>query len=503
MKVAGLMLRVLGGVWAAVALARAIYYLLYAGLTFSTPLEAYHLESQLVHLAWRVTAGLPLYPENWHFPHVTNIYAPLYFWIVGGLGRLTGVGLDGLFTIGRAMSLGPAVVGSIALGVSAGRRYGRGSGVMACLMSLGVGPLYGFSAMARPDLLAEFLGLLGFLSLGKGSGPRLWLAGLLFVLAALTKQTAGIFLVASVLALVLEGKRSQAMALGLGGLAAIGLAVGILTLAVEPGLARGLISEIGTPINTFFWKQVLGRIARESPALFVIPLMALPIWWNGENDDRRWAVLSLVLMATSLLTSAKLGSDVNYFLNLRLVEGMGTARLFSWGLARAAKGRWTARVALEAFLVAGLLTGQEALFARARASQAFMMDEFHKSPHGKAVLGLYREVYGMAADPKRRILTDSSIVALHQGARAAFVDPFLFRIQVVNNRIVPEGMAYMLDHQHYDLLILTADVSSPTYDDYTFGLPPVLARIARNRYRRVDMQAGLFFFKPNAKVDPL
>ncbi|WZP00008.1 hypothetical protein EP7_001625 [Isosphaeraceae bacterium EP7] len=501
MRIAGLLLRVLGGLWAILALARASYYLIYAGITVTTPLEAYHLEAQFVHLAWRVMAGLPLYPANWHAPHVTNIYGPLYFWVVGGIGRLSGASIDDLFTIGRATSLGATIVGSLAIGIAAGLRYGRGAGVIGCLASLGVAPLYGFSPMVRPDLLAELLGILGFLAMGKGSGPRLWLAGLLLVLAALTKQTAGIFLVTSSLVLALEGQRRPALALGLGGLAAIGTVVGVLTLTAEPELARGLVGEVRTPVNLFMWKQLLWRMAAGGLDLFLIPLMALPLWWQGGGRDRRWAVLTVVLAATSLITSAKLGSDANYFLSLRLAEGMASATLFSWGLGAARKSGPAMGGALVAFVVAGLLTAQGTQLAIAQAAQAAVLQAFYGSPRGKAVLGVYHELYALAADPRRQILTDSGLVALHQKERAPFVDPFLFRIQVVDQRIRPEGIAYMLEHQVYELLILTADVGSPTYDDYTFGLPPLLARVARARYRLVEVQAGLFFFKPNSKAD--
>ncbi len=184
------------GLMVLLGLVRATAFLVYACATLPTPFEAHFLEAKMVHLAWRVRAGLPLYPDWRGFPYVSNFYSPCYFLLVGGLGRAAGAGLDGLFFIGRGVTFAAALLTTAVLGGAVGRRHGRWAGLAAAAVSLGATPMIGFAVMVRSDLMAELLGLVGFLLSGRRS--RRWCAagcGLL-VAAALTKQTAGVFLLA-------------------------------------------------------------------------------------------------------------------------------------------------------------------------------------------------------------------------------------------------------------------------------------------------------------------
>ena len=53
-----------------VALGRALGFLTYVAYQIRTPTEAYDLEAQMVHLAWRVQHGEVLYPAGRDGPHV-------------------------------------------------------------------------------------------------------------------------------------------------------------------------------------------------------------------------------------------------------------------------------------------------------------------------------------------------------------------------------------------------------------------------------------------------
>jgi hypothetical protein len=61
----------LGGI-ASLAALRAVGFLVYAWDRFPLPIEAWHLEAKMVHLAWRAQAGIRLYPPWRDDPHVND-----------------------------------------------------------------------------------------------------------------------------------------------------------------------------------------------------------------------------------------------------------------------------------------------------------------------------------------------------------------------------------------------------------------------------------------------
>jgi hypothetical protein len=71
----------------------------------------------------------------------------------------------------------------------------------------------------------------------------------------------------------------------------------------------------------------------------------------------------------------------------------------------------------------------------------------------------------------------------------------LFRLLVRTRRVEPRQIEQWLESRSYDYLVLTADLYSPMYDDYAFGLPLPLVRQARGRYAQVAYAAGLFIYQ--------
>ena len=78
----------------------------------------------MVHFAWRVQHGVPLYPDWKHYPHVANFYAPLNFVLVGSLGKAFGSDLTGLYLIGRIVTVASVILTSLVLGLAIYRRAG-------------------------------------------------------------------------------------------------------------------------------------------------------------------------------------------------------------------------------------------------------------------------------------------------------------------------------------------------------------------------------------------
>lgn len=487
--VAGLAFAMLG-----LGVARTIIYVIYAVQILPFPLESHQLEAKMVLMAYRAGAGLSLYPEWRDGPYVANFFAPLDFLLVGGIGRLAGADLRGLFLIGRGVSFSAALLEAAVLGGWAWRRYGRAAGIVAATLSFGIRPLDGFSVTTRPDTPAELLGVLGFLlAVSPARGRRAAGVGLL-VLAAFTKQTAAVYLAAAAAALAAEGRRREALhVLGAG----IGTIVGIVvavSLLVEPNFARSLLGEAATPRDVAAWLDLLRRMAVGSPDVLLLPAIGLVLWTRGPDRSPRLAALTVVTAAVALITALKRGSDVNYFLPLRGPEAMAAAAL--WAFARGPGRRSTAAAVALAVAVASVLSGGMVMGIGQAMTQGAV--EFLQEPPGRRTLAAYREAAALAAEPGARMLTDSAFIDLHARERALFGDPWLFRMLVETGRIDPRRLAERVESGYYSVVVTTADLRDPAYDTNAYALPPRLLGPLRRDYELARAEAKFLLYRKKA-----
>jgi hypothetical protein len=91
----------------------------------------------------------------------------------------------------------------------------------------------------------------------------------------------------------------------------------------------------------------------------------------------------------------------------------------------------------------------------------------------------------MAADPEVKLLTDVGVIAVRQGDRAPFVDPWLFRMLEATDRIRVDSHVRRVADRDYDWIISSANLDDPASLFNPFALPLPLIEAARGRYRRV------------------
>jgi len=477
---------------ALLVLARAAGYLVYVYEQLPTPREVGDLESKLVHLAWRVQAGVRIYPPWRDYPHVTNFFSPGYFLVVGLIGSITGAGLQGLFVIGRGVTVACALATAIVLGLVIRRCDGPGAGMIGAIASLGAAPMIGAALMVRPDTMAELLGITGFfLALGRGSRSRL--AGVVILVAAiLTKQTAAIFLIAASVALAVSGRPRQAATMLGAGVMAVGVVVAAVSF-FEPMFAASLLGEGNTPWDFANWASQLLELGAAAPDLLVVPVLGLWIWVSDRPRRTTPVILWLAIFGTGLLTAAKLGSGLNYFLGLRVVEAMAIGAI--WGASRISRSRSPGGLAAVLLVTALSLVPGTILSVR-NAWLSRLDARFYSTTEGKRFLVAQRQFFRLAEDPQVKLLTDSGLLQLHQKERAPFVDPFQFRHMVNSGQIQPDLIQEKLRTESYDLVIATADLYRPEYDASTSGFPEVVARAARAHYVPASRQLGLFIYVP-------
>ncbi len=496
------------------AAVRAGYFLGYAYQSFWTPVEVFHLESKMVYLAWLAQEGRDLYPSWQAGTREPNFFGPLYFWAVGQIGRFFEADLEGLFRIGRLLTMASGLLAALVVGLVAGLRYGRGAGVVSGLLSIGAAPMLGFGVMVRPDVAADLLGFVGFVlaTSRRSGGWTTWIGGAILIAAIFTKQTTALYLLAAVIALALEGRRSKAAGLLAGCGLVSAVIVGAVTATIAPHFFECLTAEGQTPFDLPEWRRTMGRLwtlGREMP---LMTLAGLIVWLSPKGRDISLATLCIVVPGLSVLAALKLGADLNYFLGFRLVAALGVGAL--WGVLMGSQDKQNPAVSdTEPFrpafwrsmiLAVLLLATNYTLFLSLVSSfyyhaGAKTYARLIDSPIGQSKLREQHALYRIAADPILEILTDSGLVALRQRERAPFVDPWLFRMLVVNGRINPERLRLNIENKNYDWIVTSHDLDAQSYDDYTFGLPPVLAQAARKQYEFAGLiqgYSGFYLYRP-------
>ncbi len=477
--------------------------------------DAFHLESKMVYLCWRVQEGLALYPDWQDGPYVSNFFGPLYFFVTGNLCRFLDADLETIPVVGRGVSIVGGVVAMVAVGVAVWQRYGRTAGLFSGFLALGASPMVGFGAMTRPDLLADTLGFIGFLlTIGRSNWLR-WLGLGLLVAAIFTKQTTATYLLAAVISLIFLGNRRRSLALLVtGGLISL-VIIGLVSIVGEPGFLPSLLGEASAPKDFDKWRILLRRVLETGPELIWLPVVGFLFWSLRRPRDPSLATLVVIQLAASIISSLKIGADLNYFLSLRLVAGLAGGALWSLSVdfifprnkavrsqddSKPRRSPW--RRALWGLGLAGAvwitvltlyLSQQQMAAVRATTLQRVAT---LGSPRGRQLQSMFEPFFRLARDPDTKILTDDGFIALRQGSEAPFVDPWLFRLMVMTHRIEPTALQEEIESSSFDWILTTHNLMSPTYLDYEFGLPPSLVTAARSHYLSAGFSGRYFLYRP-------
>lgn len=490
--------------------ARAWLFGVYAWNRFPLNIEIYHLESKMVHLAWRIQHGVRLYPDWQNYPHVANFFGPLYFALVGALGAIRDSSIHELYLIGRAVTIASVVAASGLLFEALRSRYGLFAALFGTLNAIGAGPLYGFGVMTRPDVFADFLGLAGFLVL-VGLHPRTpgarpprssrFLAAMLMIAAILAKQTTAAYALAAALTLALNGHPRTAttwLAAVLGTIVAIVLGI---TLLHEPNFGPSLLAEGRTPWDLRGWTFSLWRIVTLDPEFLVLLGVGIALWATSPRAEIAPIVLTLVITGTAVVTLAKYGSDMNYFLGTRHAAAWAAAAFWHSAWSSTASRPRIAVILAATIPIIGLLTFS-ITHSLVQTEIAEGLNAFRVSPQGQAYQAAHQRIFEAAEDPGYKLLTDSGLIDIRQGERTAFGDPWLFRMLAETGQINTDKMRQWAESESYDQIITTKALEDPEYETYDFGLPMPIVEAARRHYLLVGVEFGLFFYRPRHEILP-
>ncbi|MBI3971052.1 MAG: hypothetical protein HY332_07155 [Chloroflexi bacterium] len=297
--------------------------------------------------AWLLAHGRQIYVDWTHPPYQMTNYTPLYSAVAA-----LGVVLAGpQFFTGRLISFVSALVAGVSIGVAAASLgAGRRGALIAGLLYFAGHPVWHWTGLQRVDSFAVALELLGVAVFAAGwvRARRTWAVWAtipLFLAAVYSRQTvvAGAFACYG----YLLSRRPR-------------LALAAIAVFATVGLA--ILSALQMATAGWFWRHIVdGNVNRwtwERVDLFWQPFWRLLHWafplaagaalLTIARRQAQVPLLYFVASAATALTIGKIGSNVNYLLQLwavlALLAGLTTGYVEHLA-ARALRGRWYAAFA--------------------------------------------------------------------------------------------------------------------------------------------------------------
>jgi hypothetical protein len=445
-------------------------------------------ESWLLDGARRVALGQGLYAPADQIPMMHIAYTPLYYVIVGGLQRALG---DSGYTIGRIVSLVATLGGATALAWSVKQltcRWSFGALAAGIFLTQNLTALL-WAPMHRVDPLALGLTLFG---LALATSGRMSLAGVVFVLAFLTKQT---YVVAPIaVAISLWPRRARLWRFGLIVVGGGATAVGLGQWLTHGWFLWHTVTANSNEPDLFTFASLMGSFLQFNgltvlAALASLLLPALP-------RERIWRVylLGCVGMLASL---AKLGASSNYWFELTAATAVLLA-LASYRLAA-----WPTTRLIAPTIVAGSLFIAIPAYQATAVDAATTVNEVLKQPSprylsfvgdtGAAPFRVDARFVEQVAREPGDLLTDNSGLAVAAGKRIVF-EFQIFQLLNAEGYWSEQPILDAVAARRFSLVALMHPLDGPI--DGTRWTPALRAAIGA-AYVPAGAQAGFWLYRPS------
>jgi len=442
-------------------LAASIIFFLAIGIaSVAYPYDLNYGEAQIVDQAHRAVTGQPQYKSDLSLPpYVIANYPPLYPLLVGAAGLVSRLPL---VQVGRALSLLSALLAAALVGAFASdlsrRRY---AGLLAAGLFLGNFYVLVWAPLARVDMLGLALSLGGLWLIYRRWRSWVWLgvAVLCLVAAIYTRQS--YILAAPAAAAIWLWHNDRPRAVWFAGALAIAVAVIFVLLN---SLTRG-----GFYINTVWVNALsafhLDKVTTQGWTLLMVWPFAIILAGVGlatvirpakqeaagaNRDDGGLAFLRYGLLPYTVaalltgLTVGKIGSDVNYLLEM-------IAALAIW--AGIGATRWPERRYLGRSIVFILLTGQ-VLLSLLLGWRVVGVGHLNSWRH----LTEYDRVFARvrAAAPHGPILADDYLGMVVLAGQPIYFQPFDYRQLYAAGKWDPSGLIGEIKSRRFPLILLNS-----------------------------------------------
>lgn len=456
------------------------------------PFGADYGEAPLVDQAQRLANGSALYKMPLDTPpYIISNYPPLYPLLVAGFTRL--VGTPALQT-GRILSWMASLVCAGMLGWIVGRLSGqRFAALVTAGLFLANPAVVLWGAVARVDMMALMFSLLalGICLRWKPSWFQTWLISLCLVAAVCTRQT--YLLAAPLAACVALWPHSKQHALGLGGLFAAQILGGF---ALLNGITQGgfYAHIVQANVNAYEISRTMVMLRQ---FVLVWPVATvLAVWLSLKAITRKpgleaegasresflrygLPVYSLLALASSL-TVGKVGSNINYFLELvaalALWAGLGVGSLLR-------TGRWQKSIlTLLSIQSLWVLVVNWGLYQPAVHSLWASLDQSNQ---------LYQRVQAVASQGP--VLADNHLSLALKAGQSIYYQPFEYGQLYQAGLWDPEPLAEEIRQQKFPLILIGGNAL-----EKPCCWPPETTAAIRERYDIVQ-ETGVLVCTPKRK----
>jgi len=338
-----------------------------------------------------------------------------------------------------------------------------------------------WSSLSRVDSLGLALSWAGLFVVARWPEKRwsVFVSALLLVSAVYTRQT---YILAAPIAafvwLIAQGQRRRALQT-----AAIAGGAGLILFALMNIFTEGgfFLNTVTANLNDFRWERVsLNALG----ALLACPLLLLGslafLLLTPRKDNRAWWLVAPYLVASipSAVLVGKVGSDVNYLLELSAALGLATGAFIAWQ-----RRRPRLRTALVALLAVQVLALTQS--SRVPAGlQNYVIDQ-------RAEVA---QLSGMVAEADGPVLTDDYMGLLPEEEKRIYFQPFEMTQLARDGDWNQEPILEDIGREKFPLIMIW----SPPFareikrDRWT---PRMLGEI-RDHYERTGRVADMVIYRP-------
>jgi hypothetical protein len=427
--------------------------------------------------------GQGLYHPLNQYPYTVAAYGPIYYSLCAALDRL-GVPL---YLAARSLSF-LALLGSLWYCGRILARFAphdRPARTVGLLLAASTANLLYWGTVGQVDMLAVCFSLAAFAAYldWRATGRGLWLAAAFVVLAVFTKQTAIASGATIALCLLWDDRRTAARWIPAVALAGLAIAA-TLQLATQGAF---LENALFANLNPFAAAKLIDQgqyFLLTSGGLLLIGLCCLPAAIGPARPLFLYTGLSL---AVWLLTAPKVGSDLNYQLEMTLLlavtaaVGLGHAHFFSAVFANRRSAITLLQIPIVLHIALNLTltartAAERAVFESAKTAEIEALRPFLAAPH-------------------RRVLGGSYDATLQLRGHIE-VETLIYSLLVAAGRVDPGPVLRDLQAGRFETVVLPFDVTSgqtPAWLNAELTpLPPAQLDAVRTHYRLVKHLDGAF-----------
>jgi len=453
-------------------LAGAAIFFIQALRSIGVQQDIHYPESAVVFGVINRWRGQPLYHDFHQAPFAVTGYTPVYYFLSAGVAKLFARSVHAVYALSRLVSFIATILTALTASLIVKREGGGKTAQFAtALLFLSSSILLPWGFMARVDALMLLFTVGGLYLFQRFKGTTWqYLSIVAFVLALFTKQSALAAPAAVFGVLMLERRWRQAFIF-----ATVLVLVCVICFAVFNQMTGGLmaLNVIGSLDAPMRLRSIYEIFSNSSIGLLA-PIMFAIFGIIAARGRARVALLILYLIgsiALAAVTSGKLGSDRNYYLDTLLAASMLGGIGIEWLSTFSGRG-WLKAAIGTIIVILIIIPDLNQKYATANT-------DYFVSENNDSTIDYLRNTPG-------DILTQDSNIPLRLEKPVFVTDSYHLSVLEACHKWQPDPLIQLIEQKHFQAIVLPFDVQAGERPSWTIyqGLPiwdsRILDAIAQN-----------------------